>query len=178
MKKTSLVFVGLLLLVGCTPKQTAPEQIGQPEPRAQLVVPENIAESSSSATVFYSGEHVRQARSSSAVSSVTAAQTAKAEGRYAAYTDGVIGNGKPAVLFFHASWCPYCIESDGILEREYQAGAASVDTYKIDYDNSAALKERFGIVVQNTFVVIDGQGNVLKTIVSPTEAGLKELVEA
>jgi thiol-disulfide isomerase/thioredoxin len=99
------------------------------------------------------------------------------EGQYQAYREGVIGNGMESVLFFHASWCPYCKTHDGNLNAWYP-GANLVNVYKIDYDTASDLKSRFGVVQQDTFIRIDGQGNVIETVSFPTEAQLKAIVTA
>ena len=42
-------------------------------------------------------------------------------GTYTNYYNGVIGNGKSSVLFFHASWCPMCKANDTRLNDFYGA---------------------------------------------------------
>lgn len=102
------------------------------------------------------------------------------ETAYAAYSDGVIGNGSTSVLFFHAAWCPKCQANDGKLTGYYGNGNPAHSTYKIDYDSAPAdLKQKFGITQQDAFVVVDGAGNqVGDTVFFPSEAKLKELIGA
>lgn len=110
-------------------------------------------------------------------SSSTASMIATATPVYAAYKDDVIGNGESSVLFFYASWCPFCKENDKILGKAYSEGAAHRSTYKIDYDTATELKRRFGIVTQDTFVLIDGNGDVKRTAIHPTVADLLSFLQ-
>jgi thioredoxin 1 len=97
---------------------------------------------------------------------------------YAVYHDGVIGNGRTAVLFFHASWCPECAAADALLVQWYGSMGFPLSTYKIDYDTATDLRARYGVTSQHTFVKIDGQGKALKTVIGPTNAALKTLLGA
>lgn len=99
-------------------------------------------------------------------------------GMYAAYHDGVIGNGETSVLFFHAAWCPYCQQADKDLTQWYGSTGFPLTVYKVDYDTQTELKSRYGVTTQHTFVKIDGSGNAVKTIVGPTDATLKALLGA
>ena len=99
-------------------------------------------------------------------------------GAYLDYRDDVIGNGQRAVLFFHADWCPVCRSQDGELKRWYAAEEFPLSTYKVDYDSQAALKTRYGVTYQHTFVLIDEQGNAIRTIQAPNDAELIDLLMA
>ncbi len=66
----------------------------------------------------------------------------------------------PTVLFFYATWCPTC----QALKKELQARAGDlkgVNLIVVDYDNSDALKKKYGITYQHTFVRIDAEGMAL-----------------
>jgi thiol-disulfide isomerase/thioredoxin len=97
-------------------------------------------------------------------------------GQYVAYEDGVIGNGSPAVLFFAASWCPSCQANDARLSEWYNNGGLYLSVHKIDYDNSADLKARYGVVQQDTFVRIDAEGNAVRLTSFPNESALWDLL--
>ncbi len=98
------------------------------------------------------------------------------KGVYTSYTDGVIGNGQQSVLFFHASWCPYCIANDGLLKNFYSFEDYPRSVYKVDYDTSLDLKKQYGITQQDTFVLIDGNGNEIERISFPSEEALRDLL--
>ncbi|MEQ1848970.1 MAG: thioredoxin family protein [Candidatus Peribacteraceae bacterium] len=101
----------------------------------------------------------------------------KSSAAYLAYSDGVVGNGKTSVLFFHAAWCPACRQGDKDLTSIYGAGTAGINTYKVDFDTAAALKQKYGVTSQHTFVLIDGTGKAIKTMQGATAAELTELVK-
>lgn len=96
---------------------------------------------------------------------------------YTAYQEGVIGNGREAVLFFHASWCPYCQAHDANLRSWLGSQDLERTVYKIDYDTALELRKQFDVVQQDTFILIDGEGNAVKTIIFPSESTLRDLVQ-
>jgi thiol-disulfide isomerase/thioredoxin len=103
----------------------------------------------------------------------------KKKGAYVAYKDGIIGNGEIAVLFFHAAWCPICKRVDGEIIDWYAAGGDGfLNVYKVDYDSSIDLRQRYGVTYQHTFVKIDGQGNVIEQVQGPTDAQLMVLLKS
>ena len=97
-------------------------------------------------------------------------------GTYTAYRDGVLGNGKESVLFFHAAWCPKCRANDTKLQSFYGSGQYERSVYKIDYDTADDLKKQYGVTGQDTFILIDGDGNEMERISFPSESALKELL--
>lgn len=98
-------------------------------------------------------------------------------GIYTDYTDDVIGDGDPSVLFFHAVWCPICKRTDETLTQWYEEEDFPLSVYKVDYDNSSDLKERYGVTYQHTFVLLDGEGNTLKVLAAPSDEDLKSLLQ-
>ena len=82
-------------------------------------------------------------------------------GGYEAYSSDKIAfaeKGK-VVLFFHAPWCPYCRATDSNLTKDISTIPASVLILKTDYDTSTALKQKYGVTYQHTFVQVDAHGN-------------------
>ncbi|MDP6561944.1 MAG: thioredoxin family protein [Candidatus Peribacteraceae bacterium] len=98
------------------------------------------------------------------------------DGSYTQYADGVIGNGQESVLFFHATWCPKCKENDGRLKEFYGSSDYPRSVYKIDYDTSTDLKSQYGIIGQDTFILIDGNGNEVKRVRFPSREALRDLL--
>ncbi|MGB4762401.1 MAG: thioredoxin family protein [Candidatus Saccharimonas sp.] len=71
------------------------------------------------------------------------------------------------LLFFHASWCPQC---RAIEKSIYNEGIPNnVTIYKIDYDTNQALRQRYGVTLQTTFVKVDAKGNKLASFVAYSE---------
>lgn len=98
------------------------------------------------------------------------------QGTYTAYTEGVIGNGETSVLFFHATWCPACKQNNTNLEEWYAADTFPRSVYKIDYDTSIDLRKQFGVTGQDTFIVIDGNGEEQQRVSFPSEEALRALL--
>ena len=67
-------------------------------------------------------------------------------------------NGK-AVIFFHAGWCPTCQAAEADFQSNFEQIPENVTILKADYDTEAELKSKYGIIMQDTFVEVDAQGN-------------------
>lgn len=63
------------------------------------------------------------------------------------------------VIFFHASWCPEC----RAFEQSIEAGPIpdGVQILKADYDTETALKDKYGVDIQTTFVKVDDAGEMI-----------------
>ena len=66
----------------------------------------------------------------------------------------------PKILFFHATWCPTCKAADSVFSGV--ENTIGLDIVKVDYDEYSDLKSQYGVVSQHTFVLVDGNGNMLK----------------
>ena len=62
------------------------------------------------------------------------------------------------VYFFFASWCPECQASDKALTAKPDAIPAGVTLVKVDYDTSTELKQKYGVTIHDTFVLVDKAG--------------------
>jgi thioredoxin 1 len=67
------------------------------------------------------------------------------------------------VLFFKASWCPTCRSADKDFMANLKKLPENVVIFKADYDTEAALKTKYNITHQHTFVFVDKAGKALKT---------------
>lgn len=74
--------------------------------------------------------------------------------RYVQYSENSIAEAEgEVVLFFHASWCPQCVQLETDLK---QSGVPEGYTFiEVDFDNSLELRQRYGVTVQTTLVLID-----------------------
>ncbi len=66
------------------------------------------------------------------------------------------------VLFFAASWCPTCRAADKDFNANLDKIPADVIILKTDYDTQTALKTKYGITHQHTFVYVNAKGEALK----------------
>jgi|GEM_PF-243068 len=102
----------------------------------------------------------QSASDGAAMTSDAAMQTAGSYEDYAPEKLAKANTGK-VVLFFYATWCPTCRAADKAL-----TGAPSIPAgltiLKADYDTQTALKKKYGVTTQDTFVQVDAQGTMLK----------------
>lgn len=88
----------------------------------------------------------------------------------------VIAEGKTPVIFFHANWCPYCIATAKDLEKNISEIPEEVVILKADYDTESALKQKYNIVYQDTFVQLDSSAQEVTKWNSGGD-GLESLLE-
>jgi thiol-disulfide isomerase/thioredoxin len=65
------------------------------------------------------------------------------------------------VLFFHAPWCPFCKAANAAFKAKLDQIPSNVVVLKTDYDSNSALKQKYGVTYQHTFVQIDKNGNLI-----------------
>ena len=84
--------------------------------------------------------------------------------------------GHKVVLYFYAPWCPFCRAADADFQAHGDKIPAGVTVLKTSYDNETALKQKYGVTYQHTFVQIDNSGNlVTKWISGDTELLAKNI---
>jgi len=66
------------------------------------------------------------------------------------------------VLFFRASWCPTCRALDADIKANLSKIPSDLAVLDINYDDSAALKQKYGVTYQHTFVQVDKDGTLIK----------------
>ena len=86
-------------------------------------------------------------------------------GLYAVYDqealDAARARGDKLVLFFYAQWCPFCREADAEFLSSLDKIPPGVTILKTDYDQEKALKQKYGVTYQHTFVQIDAADNLV-----------------
>lgn len=84
-------------------------------------------------------------------------------------------SGRKVVLFFHATWCPYCIAADKDFKSNIGTDKfpSNVTLIKTDYDTQTELKQKYGVTHQHTFVQIDSEGRQITKWVSGETTELK-----
>lgn len=70
---------------------------------------------------------------------------------------------KERIYFFHASWCSTCREADNAITSAVDQIPENVVIFKTDYDKELDLKKKYGITYQHTFVLVDENGEKIKT---------------
>ena len=65
------------------------------------------------------------------------------------------------VVFFYAAWCPNCRATVTELNARWDQVRPGLTLVIADYDKEQALKARFGITYQDTFVLLDKAGKAV-----------------
>ena len=119
----------------------------------------DTGDSTDSATTVNSST---QPISSSDESDNTLEDTAEVIG-YTTYSEANLASTKDTkqVVFFHAPWCSTC----NAFEKEIVSAGVpeGITILKADYDNDTELKQRYGVRLQSTFVLLDENGEVEQT---------------
>jgi hypothetical protein len=95
---------------------------------------------------------------------------------YRDFAEGDIGQGKPAVLFFFQAGDAFSQRSDRILNRLYGSGAANISTYRLDAGTASGMMLQFTVLLPDTFVVVNGSGAKVSSILHPNPVELQKLV--
>ena len=103
-------------------------------------------------------EHAMEKDGSANTNSVSAAP-----GQYIDYTPAAFASAsdEKRVLFFHATWCPTCKAANEAFTSRLDEIPSGVVILKTDYDSQTALKNKYDITYQHTFVQVDADGNEL-----------------
>jgi thioredoxin 1 len=85
------------------------------------------------------------------------------KGSYEAYAPEKLSKARDGdvVLFFRASWCPTCRALNADIQSHLGDIPAGVTILDVDYDNSTALKQKYGVTYQHTLVQVDASGNMI-----------------
>jgi hypothetical protein len=80
------------------------------------------------------------------------------------------------VLFFHASWCPQCRDIEASIKSLGVPDGMTI--FKVNYDTTTNLKQRYGVTLQTTIVEVDDQGNQITKHVAYDEPSLPAVLKA
>ncbi len=85
-------------------------------------------------------------------------------GTYESYADSKLAKAEvgDVVLFFRASWCPTCRRLDKDIKENLSNIPSTLTILDVDYDNSKALQQKYGVTYQHTLVQVDKDGNLIK----------------
>lgn len=87
---------------------------------------------------------------------------------YGDYSEEAVADADGVVLlFFHAPWCPQCRSIDASINKG--GVPEGVTVLKVDYDSNQALRQRYGVTLQTTFVKVDNTGKKLESYVAYQE---------
>lgn len=103
--------------------------------------------------------------------------TTTVKGEYLVYSEQSYTAKKATtrLIFFHAQWCPQCRQLDEDIKKS--AIPNDVTIFKVDYDSSQELRQKYDVTLQTTIVRVDQDGNKLASIVAyenPTFQTIKD----
>jgi thioredoxin-related protein len=80
------------------------------------------------------------------------------------------------ILFFHAPWCSQCVA----LEEDIVSSGVPEGTtiMKVDYDSNQELRQKYGVTIQTTLVLVDDQGDKIDSYVAYEEPTLNSVQSA
>jgi thiol-disulfide isomerase/thioredoxin len=107
----------------------------------------------------------------SAVGTAFAGQQAFNQGQF----DRLNAEGKPNIVYFHATWCPTCKVQQPIVDRlATRPEMKDVTIFVADYDKETGLKRALKVTQQSTFVVFKGGHEVARSTGQTRERDIKD----
>ncbi len=180
MKKLSLLILSSFLFTACLtagPDITAPVEETEEIPEimdADVVEEEVVVEEETTEEETTEEEVVEE----ETAEEEAIAETASAE--YIAYTketyDSLLGQ-SPVVLYFHANWCPVCIQLDSDILGAIADFPAGSTILKLDFDEEIELRQEYGVTVQSTLITINAAGEVVEKLSAPSNSDLIAAIE-
>ncbi|MBL4694109.1 thioredoxin family protein [Candidatus Gracilibacteria bacterium] len=82
---------------------------------------------------------------------------------------------KPVALFFHADWCPSCRAVENDINKNLSTLPDGVTIIKINFDTELVLRQKYGVAIQSTIVILDADGEITERLASPSS---REIVAA
>ncbi len=73
-----------------------------------------------------------------------------------------IAQNGPAILYFHAEWCPTCRAAMVSFRGRWPEVQPGITLVIADYDTEVDLKARYGVTYQNTFVQVGTDGEKIQ----------------
>lgn len=97
--------------------------------------------------------------------------------RYLPYSPRMVDSRRGAMLFFVKDSDPYSVEHDHLLESLYESGSVSVSTYRVDFGSATGARLKYGVIVEDTFILLDASGERVGAFTHPSTADIHVLVQ-
>ena len=95
---------------------------------------------------------------------------------YDFYTSADQLSGRSVVLFFVDVDDPFSIAHDAFISTLSVAGLLKVPVYRIDFATASGRRVALGVVVSDTFVLLDAKGQRVSSLIHPRNDELKVLL--
>lgn len=86
-------------------------------------------------------------------------------GEYIPYNSNLVASKASTgdvVLFFNANWCSKCQSTVKDINSKSDKIPSNLTILSADYDKEIALRQKYGVTIQHTFVKVDKDGNLIK----------------
>ncbi len=92
---------------------------------------------------------------------------------YTDYSGSLVGRGKSSVLFFFKASDPFSVRNDATIRSVYGSGAAVVTTYRLDFLTSTGARLQYGVLLEDTLVLLDTAGQRVASFIHPSEEEIR-----
>lgn len=91
-------------------------------------------------------------------------------------TDSVPLPATKALLFFAKEHDPFSRKNEALVRQFYGSGAAKLSTFRIDFSSATGARLKYGVLVEDTFVLLGQNGERITSILHPTTQELQSLL--
>jgi len=96
---------------------------------------------------------------------------------YTEYSPRSLNFSHGAILFFATTDDPFSVSHDQLLQRLYASGSVSVPTYRVDFGSATGARLRYGVVIEDTFILLDASGERVGAYTHPSPEDIAILVQ-
>lgn len=96
---------------------------------------------------------------------------------YTDYSPRSLDSRNGAILFFAKTDDPFSVSHDQLLQSLYSSGSVAVPTYRIDFGSATGARLRYGVVIEDTFILLDASGERIGAYTHPSPEDIAILVQ-
>ncbi len=103
--------------------------------------------------------------------------TLQTKPRYIPYSPRELDSRRGAILFFAGTADRFSVANDHLLQSLYESGAVSVSTYRVDFGSATGARLKYGVIVEDTFILLDASGERVGAYTHPSPDEVRILVQ-
>lgn len=97
--------------------------------------------------------------------------------RYIPYSPRELDSRRGAILFFAGTGDRFSVANDHLLQSLYESGSVSVSTYRVDFGSATGARLKYGVIVEDTFILLDASGERVGAYTHPSPDEVRILVQ-